>query len=69
MLHENDRGGLARNAMIPPDLSKTGNSNPYNSMILPLVIGNSAYRNVVQLTNPANDAKLISDAHRHLTFD
>jgi tetratricopeptide (TPR) repeat protein len=27
-----------------------------------LVIGNSAYQNVAQLTNPANDAKLIADA-------
>src|SRR5205807_1135810 len=27
-----------------------------------LIIGNGAYQNVAQLTNPANDAKLIADA-------
>ena len=33
-----------------------------------LVIGNSAYRNVGRLDNPANDAKLLSDTLRALGF-
>jgi uncharacterized caspase-like protein len=33
-----------------------------------LVIGNSAYRNVALLENPANDARLIADTLRDLGF-
>jgi hypothetical protein len=34
-----------------------------------LVIGNSAYRNVPRLTNPANDAALVADTFRNAGFD
>ncbi len=34
-----------------------------------LVVGNSAYRNVPPLTNPANDAKLIADTLQSLGFE
>ena len=34
-----------------------------------LVVGNSAYRNVPPLTNPANDAKLIAETLRSLGFE
>jgi len=34
-----------------------------------LVVGNSAYRNVPSLTNPANDAKLIADTLQSLGFE
>jgi tetratricopeptide (TPR) repeat protein len=34
-----------------------------------LVVGNSAYQNVAQLTNPTNDAKLIADALKQDGFD
>ncbi len=34
-----------------------------------LVVGNSAYRNVPRLTNPANDAKLIAETLRSLGFE
>src|SRR3982074_141588 len=33
-----------------------------------LVVGNSAYRNVGRLDNPANDAKLLSETLRTLGF-
>src|SRR3981081_2726364 len=33
-----------------------------------LVVGNSAYRNVTPLDNPANDAKLLADTLRALGF-
>jgi len=34
-----------------------------------LVIGNSAYKRVAQLTNPANDANLVGDMFRKAAFD
>jgi Caspase domain len=34
-----------------------------------LVVGNSAYRNVPPLTNPANDAKLIAETLQSLGFE
>jgi Caspase domain len=33
-----------------------------------LVVGNSSYRNVGRLDNPANDAKLLSDTLRAIGF-
>lgn len=36
---------------------------------LALVIGNSAYQNVAELTNPQNDAGDIAEKLRHLSFD
>src|ERR1700743_749746 len=34
-----------------------------------LVLGNSAYQNVPQLTNPVNDARLMADTFRKAGFD
>lgn len=36
---------------------------------LALVIGNSGYQNVAELTNPVNDANDIAEKLRHLSFD
>jgi len=34
-----------------------------------LIIGNSAYQNVAQLTNPANDAAVITDMFKKASFE
>ena len=43
-------------------------TNAYSQVRVALVIGNSSYRNVPSLANPANDAKLMADTLRSLGF-
>ena len=58
----------------PPSASSQGQTPP--TSLLPalvetriaLVVGNSGYRNVSRLDNPANDARLMADALRSLGF-
>jgi formylglycine-generating enzyme required for sulfatase activity len=55
-------------ALLALALAGAGSAPAFAEKRVALVVGNSAYRNVTPLENPANDAKLLSDTLRGLGF-
>src|SRR3984885_5042853 len=55
-------------ALLPFLLSGVFSTHAFADKRIALVIGNSAYRNVAVLDNPASDAKLLADTLRVLGF-
>jgi hypothetical protein len=57
----------ARQAEVPAE--EPSLSEPQPQKRVALVIGNSAYQNAVELPNPRNDARVMSDTLRSLNFE